>query len=266
MNEPSSAPPSPPQFPSGVRTRKRWGCLPVGCLVVVVALVLCGAVVGGVYWLFSQGGEAFLSEQPFAVHVAEITDEQYQAVLAKLAPFDQAMNEGHAATLEITLDDLNVLIARSPQFQALRGRLFLTAKGSGIVADMSAPLTDSETNLSYFNGRATLDASYASNGFDVLLRHLEPLASAPGDTPFANFLNKPAVLNAVSQKMSIDLNEGFRERAAKDPVTAGFLRDLRTIVILNGKIVVTTNERPGTTPIETPAPTPTPVATGSNPT
>ena len=256
MNE-SNSPPFPPQ-PSAavVRTRKGLGCSSIGCLLVIVVLLLIGAGMGSVYWLFSHGGPAYVSEKVVPVRIAEASDEQYQAVLAKLAPFGQAMNEGHAATLEITPDDLNTLIARSPQFESWRGRVFLAAAHDRIIAEVSSPVTSDETTRGYFNVRATLDASYSGNGFVVFIRRLEPINHSEADTPFTHFLNTGFWLNLFSQEMSAGLSEGFREQAAKDPASADFLRSLRTIVVQDGKIVVTLNERPGGTPAVSPAPTP----------
>ena len=255
MND-STPPPLPSQPASVVRTRKGFGCFSAGCLLVVIVLLLIGAGAGSLSWLFYRGGQAYVSEQSVAVRIADATDEQYRAVLAKLSPFGQAMNTGQAATLEITPDDLNVLIARSPQFESLRGRLFLAADNDRIIADVSSPLTDSETTRGYFNGRATLDASYSGNGFVVFIRHIEPIDRAKGNTPFTNFLNTPTLLNAFSQQMSNSLNDGFREQAAKDPATLDFLRGLRTIIVQNGKIIVTLNARPGGIPAVSPPPTP----------
>ena len=261
MNE-SNPPPFPPQPATIARTRKGCGCFSIGCLLVVLVLLLIGAGAGSVAWLFSHGGKTYISEQSTPVRIAHATDEQYQAVLAKLAPFGQAMNDGRAATLEITPEDLNVLIARSPQFESWRGRLFLAAENDRIIADVSSPVTDGETTRGYLNARATLDASYSGNGFVVFIRHLEPVDRTKDNTPFNQFINTPSLLNVFGQQMSTSLNDGFREQAAKDPAAADFLRSLRTIIVQNGKIVISVSERPGGVPAA--SPTPTPVATDAN--
>ena len=172
------------------------------------------------------------------------------------------MNEGQAATLELTPEDLNVLIARSPQFDAWRGRLFLAATGDQITADMSIPFNDDESRV-YFNGRVTLDASYASNGFAFFFRHIEPLENSEAHSRFANFLNNEVMRRAFSQQISLSVNDGLHKQAEKDPATADLLRKLRTVVVQAGKIIVTTRELPGAGSV-VPLPTPTPVAAGDN--
>ncbi len=259
MNEPYP-PPFPPQPPI-VRRRKGLGCFATGCLIVVIILMFFGVLFGGTLWVVYHGGQAYISDQRSLARTLTPTDEEYQSVLAKLAPFGQAMNEGHAATLEITPDDLNVLIARSPQFEALRGQLFLAAADDGITAEVSTPLND-DAHAVYFSGRATLDASYASNGFAFFLRSIEPLDKPRGDTLFGRLLNSPAMRQALSQQISRGVNDDIRKQAAKDPATADLLRMLRTIVVQKGKFVITIGERPGAVPSIPPAATP--VAMGAN--
>ena len=230
---------------------------------VVVGLLLLGAGMGGIAWLMFQGGQAYISEQEPPVRIADPTDAQYQAVLA---PFVQAMSDGQAATLTITPDDFNVLVARNPAFDALRGRLFLTADGDHLVAEMGISLAQDDTHPRFCTDRATLDASYASNGFVLFLRHLEPLDHTRANTRFTQLLNSESILTNFSQQMSASLNDAFNQQADKDPATADFLHRLRTVVVQDGKIVVTLDERPGIPSTATPAesPSPTPVASGDD--
>ena len=262
MNE-SSPPPVPP---AAVARRKRLGCLPMGCLIVVVVLMLLGVGLGTSLWLFYQGGQAFMNDHPTPTRIAEATEEQYQGVLGKLAPFAQAMQEGHAATAELTPDDANVLIARAPQFASWRGRVFLEAKSGGLAADVSVPLGDEGSHPLYFSGHTTFDASYASNGFALFLHGLTPLGAGRADSRFARFLNYPGTLQVLNQKLGLAVNETLRDAARKDAATADLLRKLRTVIVQDGKIVVTVGENPAPatpiiTPGESPNPSPTPVAT-----
>ena len=108
-----------------------------------------------------------------------------------------------------------------------------------------------------------MDASYASNGFVVFLRHIEPLDRDKANTRFGEFLNYDPMLRAFSQQFSQMLNDGFHQQAAKDPATADLLRKLRTAVVQNGEIIITTKEVPGALPSNA-SPTATPVATDDN--
>ena len=266
MNEPSS-PSSVPNPPPVAVRRRGLGCVPTGCIIVVIILMLLGVGIGGMAWLISQGGQAFFSEQSQITRAAEATDEQYQAVLAKLAPFGQAMNGGHAATVEITPDDLNVLVSRSPQFDFFKHKLFLEAKDDHLGADVSLPVNPDSPKPVYFNGRVSLDASYASNGFALLLRRIDPLDPGKANTRFASFLNSRFMLEGFSRQLSQILNEGLRQQARKDPAAADLLRKLRTVVVDKGNLVITSAEvSGGATPGASTEPSPTPesVATPLN--
>lgn len=259
MNEPPALPNSPQTaFPA---RRKRLGCFPIGCIVLVIVLLLGGVVIGSFGWLFYQGGQVFVSDHS-ALTQPETTEEQYQKVLGKFGPFSQAMNEGRAASVEITPEDVNVLVARGPQFQSMRGKFFLAAKDNHLTADLSLPLGSGGARPMYFNGRIHFDASYASNGFALFLRRLEPLGAPQGKTRFSGFLNHPTMLQAFSQEFSRGINEGLRQQAAQDPGTADLLRKLRTVIVQDGKIVITAGA-PGRAEPE-PVETPTPVATPAN--
>ncbi len=261
MNDPYPPPYPSSQPPPIVRRKKGLGCFATGCLIVLIVVMLAGVGIGSLSYVIYHGGEAYLSEKRTPARIVEASDEQYQAVLNKLAPFGQAMNEGRAATLEITPDELNVLIARSPQAEPLRGQLFLAATGERITADVSSPL-NADARQAFFNGRATLDGSYASNGFAVALRHLEPLGGQ-SDTLFSRFINSPTMLAAFSQQISRSLNDGVRKQSASDPILADILRKLRTIIVHDGKFVVTLDAPPGSGS-PTPAVKPTPVAAGDD--
>lgn len=264
MNE--STPPSPPVV---VVRRKGLGCAPTGCIVLVIVLMLLGVGVGAMLWLFSQGGQAFVQDKPAAIRAVDASDAQYQATLDKLAPFAQALKESRAATVELTLEEFNVLAARSPQFQFLRGKVYLEAAEKGhLGADLSTRIGYEGAQARYFNGRAVFDASYASNGFVLFLRQLAPLKEE-SNTPFQRFINRRSTLTALSQEVGRSVNDDLRRQARKDPFVADLLRKLRTVVFRDGKIVATTGDAepsaPPPTPVSGENPTPSPVATTPDP-
>ena len=258
MND--SLPPSlPPQL---VRRPRGLGCFAKGCLTTIVVLMLFGVGVGTLAWFIYDSGQAYLSKQPVPTRIAEATDEQYQAVLAKIEPFGQAMNEGHAATVELTADDLNTLIARLPQLAPLRGQTFLDIVNGQLVADLSFPVTEGGPSPGqyFINAHTTLDASFASGKFTFALRHARPLQGEAKNGLLPSMLRDPWFLQNYSEKINQDFNDFIHEQALKDPQIADILDKLRTVVLKDDKLIATSVERP---PSPTPAPTPTvsPVAT-----
>ena len=72
MNE-STPPPYSPQPPPIVRRRKGMGCFSIGCLLAVLVLGVAGVGFGSLLWVITQGGQAYVSEQPVLAHTATAT-------------------------------------------------------------------------------------------------------------------------------------------------------------------------------------------------
>ena len=215
--------------------------------------MLFGVAVGAFGWFFFKSGQAYVSEQPFAIRVAEPTDEQFQALLTRLQPFSQAMNEGRAATAEISAADLDTLIARVPQLAPLRGRVFVDIVQGQLVADLSLPGTDDQPAPYYINARTTLDASYASGKFTFALRQAVPLRGEAKEGILPWMLGRPEFLQGYSQVINREFNQFARGQSRDDPFLADILAKLRTAVIQDDHIVLTSVERPEPSPVATPA-------------
>ncbi len=249
--------PLPPTLPLPPGRRRGLGCFAKGCLTTVVVLMLFGVGVGTLGWFLYHSGQAYFTEQQVPTRVADSTDEQYQAVLAKVEPFSQAMNEGRAATLELTAADLNTLVAHSPALAILRGRLFVEIVNSQLVADLSFPFNDTAGPGQYFiNAHTTLDASFATGKFTFALRHAQPLQGEAKEGLLPSMLRDPWFLQNYSDKINNDFNAALRDQSRKDPLVAGLLANLRTVVLKDDHLVATTLERPNL-----PTPTLSPVAT-----
>lgn len=254
--------PQPPPLPTSAARRPRGlSCFVKGCLLTITVLMLIGVGIGGIGVLLYKSAHAYYTEQPVPVRTFEATDYQYQAVLAKLQPFNEAANEGRAATVELDADDLNTLIARAPQFAALRGRTFVAIVNGQLVLDLSFPLTDdSGPGQRFINARATADASFAIGKLTLALRHVSPLHGEANDGLLPSMLRNPAFLQGYSDKINRDLNGFIRDQARTDPPTADILGKLRTVVVTEDKLVATSVERPDA-PLPSPSPTVSPVAT-----
>ncbi len=259
MNDDSLPPPLPSQ---PVRRPRGLGCFVKGCLLTITILMLCGVGIGAVGLFLYKSAHAYYTEQPVPVRAFAATDEQYQAVLAKLQPFNEAMNEGRAATVELTADDLNTLIARQPQLAALRGRTFMDIVNGQLVVDLSFPLTDDNSPAQrYINARTTFDASFATGKLTLALRHVSPLQGEANEGLLPSMLRSPSFLQAYSDKLNRDLNGSLHDQARTDPQTGDILGKLRTMVITGDKLVATSVERPSPLPSPTVSPVAIPAKT-----
>ena len=230
------------------------GCFLKGCLMTITIVMFLGIGLGAFAWFFFQSGQAYITEEQIATRVATPTDEQLQALLARLQPFSQAMDEGRAATAEITADDLNTLIARMPQLAPLRGQVFLYSSDRQLVADLSFPATAADSpGARFISARARLDASYASGKFTFALRHVVPLKGEAKEGLLPSMLRNPVVLQTYSDMMNREVNDVIHDQSRQDPVVADILAKLRTAVIQDDHIVLTCVERSNPSPVATPA-------------
>ncbi len=254
MNDDSLPPPLPVQ---PARRPRGLGCFIKGCLLTITILMLCGVGLGTIGFFIVKSGQAYFSEQQVPTRISDATDEQYEAVLAKLQPFGQAMNEGHAASVELTADDLNTLIARQPLLRALRGQVYVDIVAGQLVADLCLPATRNDAPSQYFiNARATLDASFASDKFTFALRHAAPLNGEAKEGLLPSMLREPWFLQNYSELINRNANGFIHDEAARNPQIADILGKLRTMVITGDKLVVTSVERPAPSPTVNPVATP----------
>lgn len=275
MNEPY--PPATPYLQPP--PRKGMGCFAKGCLVVLVVFMLLGVMLGGFGWYVFKGMRDYVSQQPVPVRTYPATDEQYNAVLAKLQPFGQALNDGHAATLQLTADELNILIAKLPEsggngagyatvlrspllaaalgdLAKLRGRAYLSFVNDQVVSEVSAPINENAgSNTWYFNGRIAMDASYSADEFNFVLRSVAPLKGEA--TGFISRFSKDEnFLRGFSRGLTDSFNRSFNEALAKNSQGLAIKEKIRTIIVQDGQMIFTSAEAVSTSPAvpgETPA-------------
>lgn len=236
-NTPGYPPPPPPS--SGM------GCFAKGCLTVLVIGVLLTVMLGGFGWYVMHSVVSpFLSDRPASIRVRPVTDEEYAAVQQKSAPFVQAMKAGRAASLSLTADDLNALIARDASPDSPRGKIFLAIDHNTITADVSYPIEGKQpparslggSPTSYFNGRVIFDASFADGEFTFVPRKLEPLGGGATPGMITWFLDNPG----FSRGFNRSFNDGFRKSIDRNPDARDFIDRLQTVIVQNNEVIVTT--------------------------
>ena len=245
-NPPQTYPPPPPPGPSS-----GLGCFAKGCLTVLAVCLLVGLMIGAFGWYVARNITPFLGDKPVAIRIFPATDEQYRAVQNKLAPFAQAVNAGQTADLSLSADDLNILVARDPQYADVRGRVYLTIAHDELSAEMSCPVNDaSGRQRIYFNGRVGFDASYAGGDFTFVVRRVEPLGGHPTPSLIAWLIGHPE----FSRSFSKGFNDSFHETLnRKNPATAAFLNRLRTMIIKDNQIDITAQGTADEAPVAAPA-------------
>ena len=223
--------------------RPSLGCFAKGCLTVAVVGIVLAVLFGFIGWYVARGLEPFLSQQPVTIRVYPATEAQYQTLQAKIKAFVQTVNEGHHATLALTADELNILVARDPQYSSLRGKAYLAIANDQISAETNTLLNEHapESQRVYFHGRVVFDASFASGDFTVVLRRLEPINGGPTPSMVVWALSQPGFSSNFSQ----GFNDSFHDAIEKNPGSAAFLDRLRTIIVKDNQLVITALDDPG---------------------
>ena len=148
--------------------RKGLGCFARGCLILLVfAIVLMIACVGGVYWGFQRHSAILhgiywlakthsIAEAPVSIPEFSASDNQTQAVQEKWQDFEQKKRAGQPAEIELTADDINSLIAAN---RHARGKVFVSIEGNKLHVQTSAPVGEFVGRPGYyFNGEIVAES------------------------------------------------------------------------------------------------------------
>jgi hypothetical protein len=137
MNSTSSWIEPPPQ-------RHGVGCFVKGCLILVVFVILLAlSFVAGYY--FAQKHEYFSTHHE-PLPTSHATVEEENEVRARWDTFDKAAKANESARIELSVDDVNALIASEPK---LRGNAYVAIDGSTGHLQISMPLAKGR----WFRGR-----------------------------------------------------------------------------------------------------------------
>ena len=241
MNEPAPESPSlaqtPPRPPRG-----GGNCFLKGCLIVTILLMLLGIIIGGTGWYIFRSARPFLDQDPAPLPKFAGGEPAYAAVQAKLGQFHQTVAAGQPATLSLTADDLNALIAYQPELAEVRDHLVLAIVNNQIVAQISFPVNGDRSipreQRLFCNARAFLDASYSSGDFTFLLARFETF---DGRKPSATLLG---MIRTYVNGHNQTFNRDFHDHPENYRDLKQLTDEVRTIVIQDNQIVATSAEHP----------------------
>jgi hypothetical protein len=160
MTNPSWIEPPPKREPSCLK-----GCLfffvfiVLGFVVLIASIHYWGtrshsAVSRGIYWLTKIHA---ISNKPTAIPSVNVSASERENVLERWKQFEQAGRAGQTAEIELTADDLNVLIAEDPDVE---GKVFATIEGNQLRLQISVRLTQTIVRAAqYVNAQVTIEAA-----------------------------------------------------------------------------------------------------------
>ncbi len=214
-----------------VKEKRGLGCFGAGCLIVLVAVLLCAALVGGGgYFLYSKGN-ALTSQTPSTVQTFDGGDDVYHAAEQKLTTFNQAVQQGQPGTLELTADEINTLIARAPDFNASQVHLFVSMTDNKGKVQMSLPTSLLPLGIlkdRFINGEAEFTPGFDSSTKSVTLL-LHSLRIGSEDVPKENL---PMISEQIAGPLNTQLDQTPAVKQVLDRATS--------IEVRNGKFVVQT--------------------------
>lgn len=222
-----SAPPPP---------KRGLGCFAKGCLTL---LIVGGVLIGlGIFFTYQgyQKVRGYLADQPANIRVYPATDAEYQAVEQKLAPFLQGIETNRRATVELTGDELNTLVAREPGFSGLRGKAYFSLAQGYLTMDFSRSLgNDRRARTYYLNGKVTTAVNVDAGEVKV--------------SPQSAKINGQAVPAWIMQAFN---NRDFMKQSGgildeeinRNPKLRDFLRHLRKAHVDGEKLVLTSAGEP----------------------
>lgn len=235
----TTTPPVPPP------KKKGMGCLGCGCLVLVLLLVLfLGFVGGGAYLLYSKAQE-LTSATPADIPTPVGGDDIYETARQKVTAFNHDVKNNQAATLHLSADEINNLIARNPTFNAAHVHLFVTMNNS--VARMQLSLPTDGVSAGIIKGRyINLDMTFSVH-FDTAIKsvHFEPqsiklnnqaIMDANNPTTGSNASFNEAFMRSFTPSFNKSFNDGLRG----DPDTAALLDHTKSMEIKDGELVIET--------------------------
>ena len=208
----------------------------------LIVVMLLGVVVGGLGWYLYLSARPFLTPQPVAIPTFQGGEAAAAALQQKLAVFQQSLAAGRPATLVLTGDDLNALVAQDPDLSKYRNQVFVSLEGNQLILETSFPYSD-DRNLPadqrvYVNARAVLSASYSDGDFAFLLARLEPIHGPP-PSPFLL-----GVMKGYVNSISLGYNRKFHDSPEQFGALPQIVAQLRTVIIQHGQIVAASVEHP----------------------
>ena len=129
-----STAPTTPTEPS--EPPRRSGCLLWGCLTVFLFLLVVGGYVGLEIYEGYQVFKKFVSDKPSDLPVRQLKEGELEGVTSRLQAFGGAPP---GSRLDLSADDLNVLLAGTPSLQNAGGKAHASIDGDLILVDVSVP-------------------------------------------------------------------------------------------------------------------------------
>jgi hypothetical protein len=240
MSISTTPPPAPPK-------KRGLGCLGCGCLILVLLVILFLGLVGTIGYGCYAEVIAFTSTTPSAVPSFDGGDELYASARQKLADFDHDVENHQAATIQLSADEINTLLARSPNVIKNNIHAFVTLTDNEGRIQANYPtdaMTDGIIKDRYFSTDTSFEVHFdlqtksANLTFHALQFGNKVLFGPNSDNHQTN--SSAAVNQSFILWFTSILNQSFNAGIRKNPDGAALLDQAKSIEIQNGELVIET--------------------------
>ena len=206
-------------------------CWVYGCAsVVVIGIVGAIIVVFGAKAFYNKIVDTYTDEVAVEIPIVEATEAEQTASIDKYDAWLGALESGTGAeAIELSQQDINILIQHHPEFAEFSKFAYVTIEDSEIQGDVSVPLDAIATETGfdrlkgrYFNGSVKLEIRFQDGFLEV----------------YAN----EATLNGepVSEEIMAGISaENLAKDVNSDPEVRDALRNIESVEIKDGKLVIT---------------------------
>ncbi len=199
---------------------------------------------------YLQHKEVMLSvgqEAPAEIKEAKFVPARLHALEAKLKAFSKKVKAGEVATIEVTVDEINLGIAKLEKMNEFKEKMFITKivgqddqavatdgrfLGS-IYADVAFPINSGFSERRYLNGTIEMLPSIEQGSLFPTITTIKPATGAP-----------------VPEKMVRFLPQALFSSYRTDPDLISVFHKLSTVELKDNLMVITSD--PAYKPIETP--------------
>jgi len=221
----STAPvPAPPK-------KKGLGCLGCGCLILVLLVILfLGLVGGGCYFGYTKAVSA-TSTAPAAIPSFSGNDDLYNTAQQKIVAFGHDIKNHQAATIQLSADEINTLIAHNPNVIGQKVHLFVTLTDDRAQVQGSIPTNVFAQGLlkgRYLNFDTTFDLGFNSDSksLDLALYHLQ--------------IGDQTMPKNLLPTLQGELNPLLNAELQAYPGTKDLFQQAKSIQIKDGELVIVT--------------------------
>jgi hypothetical protein len=175
--------------------------------------------------------KSYTADSAIQVPTTDGGADMFNAAEQKIATFNGLIQQHRPASITLSADEINTVIARDPAYGALRGHFFVSINGDQARLQCSFAIGDFEKVL-FADRFANADGSFRL-GFDPASHEVQINFS---NIQFGSKGFTGASLDAFNTSLNTNLNAKLKENAA----VSDFLNQTEKLDVENGQLVIET--------------------------